>query len=139
MNDKQKEEEKGEAQEEPAPDLLERIASWISMLLLLGAAGFLIWEGRQNTAPPDFRAQVQKVWTSGGRHYVQLRIQNTGGKSVQNLDIQVALKENGQTIATSGSQLSWLPSRSTRQAVVIFEKDPRLHQVKVSFKGYENP
>ena len=84
-------EDSSKMQQEHAPDLLERIASWISMLLLVSAAGFLVWEGRGDPAPPDFRAQVQKVWTSRSQHYVQLRVENTGGKSVQNLGIQVAL------------------------------------------------
>lgn len=128
-----------EVQDAPAPDLLERIVSWISMLILLAAAGFLVWEGLGTATPPNFRVQTHKTWTARGRHYVQLHVENTGGQSVQNLGLRVALKENSRTVATSEAQISWLPARSSREAVVIFEEDPRPRRIDVHLLGYETP
>lgn len=126
-------------QQEPAPDLLERVVSWISMVVLLGAAGFLVWEGLGTAAPPDFEVQIRKTWTAHGRHYVQLRVKNTGGQSVQNLGLRAALKEGDRTVETSEAQVSWLPARSSREAVVIFDEDPRPHRLDIRLLGYETP
>ena len=131
--------ESRDASEEPAPDVLERLVSWVSLLLLLSAAGFLVWEGTRREAPPAFQTQIQKIWSSDGRHYVRIGIRNTGDESVQTLGVQVALLDGNRTVAASDAQLSWLPSHSERQAVVIFNKDPRLFELRVQLKGYEEP
>lgn len=124
---------------EPSPDMLERLVSWISALLILCAIAFLIWEGVSGTTPAAFELEISRIRIAGGQYYVSLKVRNTGGASVQNLGLRVDLQEGDQAIATSRTQLAWMPGHSEREAVVIFRHDPRRYQMEIHLEGYEPP
>lgn len=120
-------------------DPLETLVSLLSALLLLGAIGFLVWEGVSLTEPPTFEAETGAVWHSDGRYYLPLVVRNSGGESVQNLGLNVTLEEGARTVAQAETAIVWLPAHSQRRAVVIFDQDPKAYRIVTSFEGYEPP
>jgi uncharacterized protein (TIGR02588 family) len=131
--------QEGQAKQQEGSDPLETLVSVVSALLLLGAIGFLIWEGISLTEPPRFEAETGVMWTSDGRYYLPMEVYNSGGESVQNLGLSVTLKDGEKTVARTETAIAWLPAHSQRRAVVIFDQNPEAYRVVTSFKGYEPP
>ena len=125
--------------EQQGSDPLETLVSLVSALLLLGAIGFLIWEGVSLTEPPRFEAETGVMWTSDGRYYLPMEVYNSGGESVQNLGLSVTLKDGGETVTRAETAIAWLPAHSQRRAVVIFDRNPETYRVVTDFEGYEPP
>lgn len=121
------------------PDVLERVVSWASALLLVAALGYLIWEGLSERRPPTFAAQVDRVWDTEGRYYVELSVVNNGGESVQNLQFALELMRGDSTVVRAPGSLSWVPSHSERRATVILDRDPRAYEVAFVPQHYEFP
>ena len=121
---------------------VEKVVSGISLLLLLAAIGYLVWEGVGQTQPPSFDATVKSVrhpLVDGGDYYVLLEVRNKGGLSVQNLGIDAQVKDGQTTLAQTSTSLSWLPAYSKREVTVILGADPGEHTLEISFSGFENP
>ena len=122
-----------------ATNWLERLVTWTSGLLLLAAIVYLLLEGLAGTDPARFEAQPLRSWRGGEGHHVLLEVRNTGGTSVQNLQLTVELRDGERTVDQTRTGLSWLPAGSTREAVAIFGEDPAAYELEVSFDGYELP
>ena len=137
--DQSRQGQSSEDKQEKGSDPLETVVSLVSALLLLGAVAFLVWETFGVMQPPAFEAQPGPVWISGEHYYLPLTVHNTGGESVQSLELSVMLKKQGKTAAQAESSLQWLPAHSHRKMVVIFDEDPRQYELEIGFKGYELP
>ena len=118
---------------------LERLVSGVSLLLLLGAIGYLVWEGMRPAQPPSFAAEVREIRETTAGFDVRLVVRNDGSESVQNLTVRARVDDAGEILAEAETTLDWLPASSSRQAAVILPIDPRAHTLEVVFVGYELP
>ena len=125
--------------QQPPPNLFERVISWGSLLLLFATAAFLVRETLQREVPPSFETSTRTVRAAQGRYYLPVVVENTGGQSVQNLQLRVELREGADVVATAEGALEWLPAHSQREVVVIFDRDPQRYRVVVVLEGYERP
>jgi uncharacterized protein (TIGR02588 family) len=115
------------------------VVSWLSGLLLLGAAGYLVWEGTRPHVPPEFAAKLGEVRESGERFYLPLVIRNTGSESVQGLAVSLELRDAERVVERATTTVDWLPEGSSRRVVLILDEDPRAFRPVVGFEGYQVP
>lgn len=118
---------------------LERAVAGISLLLLVAVIGYLVWEGVAQNEPPTFEWRTSDVRAVASDHHVWLEITNVGGSSARNLDLRAEVRGGDTLVAEADASLDWLPTSSSRQAVVILPVDPREHTLEVVFVGYELP
>lgn len=114
--------------------------TWLSGLLLLAAAGYLVWEGMRTPAPAEFRAELGPVREADGRYYLPLLVRNVGDESVQGLGVSIELVDEDQSVVdSSAATVDWLPEGSSRGIVLIFHEDPGRYRSQVRFAGYQVP
>lgn len=118
---------------------LQIVVTWLSGLLLLTIVGYLVWEGTRAPSPADFSYQTEAIREATGSFHVPLLVINRGGESVQGLVVSLELVDGESVVERSSVTLDWLPEGSKRRVVLVFEQDPRLHQMKVGFDGYQVP
>lgn len=119
--------------------LLQIVVTWISGLLLLAVLGFLIWDGTRASAPAQFTTIMEPVRASGNRFYLPMKVENSGGESVQSLGLTVELLDGESVLESSSVTLDWLPEESTRSVVFVFEQDPENFRTRIEFEGYQVP
>ncbi|MEX2541457.1 MAG: FxLYD domain-containing protein [Trueperaceae bacterium] len=114
--------------------------TWLSGLLLLAAAGYLVWEGTRTPAPTEFSGELGAVREAGGRYYLPLLVRNHGDESVQTLGVSVDLLDEDESLVdTSATTVDWLPEGSSRSVVLILDEDPGRYRPEVRFGGYQVP
>lgn len=120
---------------------LELLAMWFSIILILAAAGFLVYEGVRPSSPASFRITTEPVRDAEGVHYVPLVVSNTGGQSAHSLRLEVRLDEKagGKPVEKSQLNVQWVPAGSERRATAAFEHDPAKYDLRVRVQGYEQP
>jgi uncharacterized protein (TIGR02588 family) len=118
---------------------LQIVVSWLAGLLLLGVVGYLVWEGTRTGVPAAFEARIEPVRESEDLYYLPLTVTNTGGESVQGLGVSLELFDGDTIVERSSATIDWLPEGSSRQVVVILDRDPRRYRPVVGFEGYQVP
>lgn len=119
---------------------------WMWGIAVLGLAlvalsiGFMLYKGAAAEAShADITVQVDSTLATRNGYLVKFRAVNTGGSTVEGLTIEGTLRNGSETLETSDTVLEWVPAHSEREGGLFFTSDPRLHQLQLRAKGYENP
>ena len=123
----------------PRETRVQIVVTWVSGLLLLAVVGYLVWEGTRPFTPAGFSAVIEEVRELEESYFVRLEVSNEGGQSVQGLAVVLELREGGEVVETAEGILDWLPESSSRELVLIVERDPRLFPPEVTFESYQIP
>ena len=123
----------------PRESWLQIAVTWVSGLLLLTVAIYLVWEGTRPFTPASFSADVREVREFEGSHFVRLEVSNVGGQSVQGLGVVLELRRGEEVVERASGVLDWLPEGSSRQLVLIVERDPQQFTPVVTYDAYQVP
>ena len=134
------EESSGEGGKEKKTSPWEWVVGVVSALLVLGAAGFMMYEGfTAPESPPRITLQVDTVIEAEHGYVVEFRASNEGYSTAAGLLVQGELKSDTGTVETSEATIDYVPSQSHRSGGLFFSEDPRRYTLELRPKGYDRP
>ena len=111
----------------------------ISALLVASSIGVLAWQGARGERPPELAVRVDSVVSRGGAHRVHVTVRNDGFATAATAHVRARLLRGASPVAESEVVVQWVPGRSSEHATLLFEEDPRVHDVDVRVIGFTEP
>ena len=124
---------------EPHP--LEWAIGGISAALVLSMIGFVLYQGiSASNEDADLKVAIVRIdETEGGDYSVQFQAANRADRTAAEVEIIGRLNSGAQTIETHSVTLDYVPARSTRMGVLLFERDPAAGELDIRAEGYRAP
>ena len=118
----------------------EWIAAAASLLLVLGAIGFLLFDARNSPrSAPSIRIAIDSIITAGDGLLVEFHARNAGTTTAAGVRVEGRLSSDSGVVETSEVTLDYVPGESARSAGLFFSLDPREHRLDIRPTGYERP
>ena len=122
---------------------LRKLAEWVSLgvslCLILGIAGFLLYETLRSSAPhPIVRTRLlhQEVKKVDGRFILPVEIQNRGERAIRLLRLEVSYTPPGGREETRELDVDYLGEKSGQTVYLYFDEDPKTLGVKAEPQFY---
>lgn len=120
------------------------VAEWISLgisiLLILGMAAYLVYQGLQ-PHPPYLPIAVRPLWSQmehgGGRYLLPLEVKNQGRRTARQLVVEVESTGPEGKPEKREITVDYLGERSTQKVYLSFDRDPRQAQLKAAPSYYQ--
>ncbi|MFN3648339.1 MAG: hypothetical protein ACK47B_02060 [Armatimonadota bacterium] len=115
------------------------VAEWISLgisvLLILGLSGYLLWQGL-GAETEHIPVQVRPLWGEvrplGGEYVVPIEVENQGRRTVRDLRIGITyVGEQGEEVEQD-TTIDYLGERSKTRVFVYVPTDPRQAQLEAT-------
>ena len=120
--------------------LLEWVFAGIGLVLVLGAAIFITWHGfTRGSSPPDIMLRAESVAERRNHYVVTIRATNLGATTAKGLKVEGELKRGEEVVESSEMTFDYVPPDSARKGGLMFMKDPRQYELRLTAKGYEVP
>lgn len=121
--------------------VLEWIAAAVGLVLTLTMLGFI---GRQvpepaRDEPPALQVRVERISEAAQAWVVEVTVENLSPTTAAAVQIEGALQDGEQVIATSQGSFDYVPGHSSRRGGLLFEQDPRGFELTVRALGYADP
>ena len=129
------------AEKRPPRNLAEWVTFSIASLILGTIAGLVIysWATKQERPPAFAINQGKEVRESQGQFYIPFEISNTGGKTVESVQIVAELRVNGQVEESGDQQIDFLSEGEKEEGAFVFRQDPRKGELTVRVASYKLP
>ena len=111
----------------------------LSALLVAGSIALLVWKAARDERPPELTARVDSAVARGGTHLVHVTVRNDGDVSVGAAHVRGRLRRDTVVVAEAETVVDWVPGRSAERATLLFDEDPRRHELDVRVVGYTEP
>src|SRR4051812_40640356 len=97
--------------EDAAPPVgpLERVATAVSVLLIVGLLSVLIWDAIHPDTEAAFEARPGRIAMVSGAYRVPVTIRNTGDESSKAVVVHLELVAADSVLAESDVTIDWLP------------------------------
>ena len=119
--------------------VLEWVAAGVGLVLILGAVGYLLWEGLNPQAgPPVLVATAERITPTAGGYVVDVTVENRGRNTAAEVEVEGTLR-GGQEPETAAIIFDYVPGRSRRTGGLVFQADPRRFPLAVVAKGHVTP
>ena len=122
------------------------LAEWVTLAIsvaivlgLLGLVTYLYLDDGLTSAVIEVTPLIGETRESGARFYVPVEIENTGGKTVEQLLVTVSLTLPNGSTEDAQFTVDFLAGGASQGAVASFSEDPREHEVGVSAVSYVEP
>lgn len=123
----------------PIASPLEWAVAALSVLLVLGAAGFLIRNAVRAPTPPRITLQVDSVVRAGEHYLVAFRAHNAGQTTAAGLTVEGEVQGDSGTVEKSQATIDYVPARGSRPGGLFFTGDPGRGSLRLRPMGYERP
>jgi uncharacterized protein (TIGR02588 family) len=112
----------------------------LGLALSLGVLAFLAYEAtRRDDEPPSLTVELGAPEPRGGAFQVPVTVTNQGARTAAGALIMVEAIWGSET-ETAEVELEWVPGRASRQAWVVFARDPSTaDEVQAKVAGFESP
>lgn len=129
------------AKKRPPRNLAEWVTFGIASLILGTIVGLVIysWVTKQERPPAFAINQGKEVRESQGQFYIPFEISNTGGKTVESVQIVAELRVNGQLEESGDQQIDFLSEGEKEEGAFVFRQDPRKGELTVRVASYKLP
>lgn len=113
----------------------------LSLIVLAFIFGFLGYDALTNEHDQnDIAIHLGNAEAHDGYYALPVSIENNGGQSVEDVEVEVTLLEGGRELETSSVTAPMLPRKSSRRAWVAFSTDPReADDLQARLVGYVLP
>lgn len=119
---------------------LEWIVFGVSVVILLGFVGslgyLLVVSGDR---PADLVVELGTPQEDSAGFRVPVRVRNRGDRTAEEVKVVVTLEPPGQMPEERELTFAFLPRRSERAGVVVFDRDPRCCRLAGDVASYERP
>lgn len=134
-------EQKDERRPEDEKNLLEWIVFAVSLLMVLGILGYLVYQvAIHEEGSPDLAINYVHDPAPHAPHRYFLRINNEGQETAEEVQVEMVLERDGEELETAALTLPYLPKQSAREGWVIFSKDPNeADTLYARVVGYKRP
>lgn len=131
---------RGERSEQSSgPDWVERLATIISAVLVLGVIAVLVWDAVHPDRPASLDVSTGRP-TAVGRHWhVPIVVRNSGDVAVQEVNVSVSLQHPDTTVRDIDIRIDWLPGRSERAIDAVFAVDPSRGKLTAEVQSFDEP
>ena len=124
----------------PTTSLAEWIVATASAALVLGALGFLVYDGnRSPRTPPEVTVEVDSIQTAGPGYLVLFRAHNTGRSTAAEVVVEGELEADTDKVETSETTIDYVPAEGEQRGGLYFRQDPRRLRLKLRAHGYREP
>jgi uncharacterized protein (TIGR02588 family) len=119
----------------------ELITFSIASLILLAIAGLIIysWISGRDRPPVLVIQQNGPVRQEQQQFYVPFEISNTGGETVDSVQVIAELRVNGSVKESGDLQFDFLSGGEKEKGTFIFNQDPRQGELSIRISGYRKP
>jgi uncharacterized protein (TIGR02588 family) len=108
------------------------VAEWVSLglsaLLILGLAGFLLFEATRPSSPhvfPVIQPLPDNSRSDGSLHTLPVEVRNTGSKTLRDLRLVLSYKGAGGNTEESDLEIGYLGESSSTTVYFYLGEDPR--------------
>jgi uncharacterized protein (TIGR02588 family) len=134
-------EESNEAQP-PKPSLLEKIATGVSVLLVLGVLTVLVVDAFHPNTEPSLATSVGPLRATNAAYRAPIRVRNTGDDAAKSVVVHAELRAGDSTLSEIDVTVDWLPGKSSRDVVALFargQQTPPATEVRAEVRGFTIP
>jgi uncharacterized protein (TIGR02588 family) len=119
----------------------ENVSFTISLLLLSLLVGLVVYEWiTKKDQPPILSVTTDsQVRQAGKQFYVPFTIANTGGETVESVEVTAQLDLNGKVEDVGSQQIDFLSDGETRSGAFILDRNPKKGELIVRVTGYRLP
>ncbi len=129
------------SQEKPSRSLAEWTTFGIASTILGAIAGLVIyaWVTEQDRPPVLTLERREQIREAQGQFYVPFTVENTGGETVESVQVVAELRVNGQVEESGDQQIDFLSDGETEEGAFVFRRDPRRGELTVRVASYKLP
>ena len=130
--------------EEAGPSGGRKLAEWVTMglsvVLVLGTVGYLVYLGLRGD-PPLVPVQItvlaDQSREKAGRYVVPVEVRNQGQRTLKNLKVRLSQRTAGGREEAGDLTIDYLGERATATVYVYLNKDPREQPLEVEPSNYQ--
>jgi uncharacterized protein (TIGR02588 family) len=119
---------------------LEWIVAGLGAVLVAGVFGVLMHEAlTYEDGPPVIVATVTDVHRTEGGYVVRFRTENRGSTTAAEVTMVGRLTQGERTLEEAGITLDYVARKSSREAGVVFQRDPATAMIDIKATSYRKP
>src|SRR5690606_28093111 len=120
-----------EKEEKEHPEDKKNILEWIifslSLLLISGIFGYLIYQSViYEPGSPDLVVTFKSDPSPNSPYRFHVSVENKGQETAEEVNIELVLKKGGQELEMATLQIPYSPKESTREGWLNFSKNPAM-------------
>ncbi|MEN9933609.1 MAG: hypothetical protein RLZZ387_188 [Chloroflexota bacterium] len=125
----------------PQKNWLEWSVFAVGLALIVGAAGFLAYEGLSGGEKTPLLAVEHGAARRAGEHFiVPVTVTNDGDETAEAVQVEVALERGGVELERAAFVLEFVPRASSGEGYAVFRSDPaEAERVSARVVGFVTP
>jgi uncharacterized protein (TIGR02588 family) len=124
------------------PSLLEKIATAISVVLVVSLFSVLVFDAFHPNTEPSLAATVGPLRETTLAYRAQITVRNVGDDAAKSVVVHAELRTRDSTLSKTDVTVDWLPGQSSRAVVVLFARAPSLPrptEIRAEVRGFTVP
>jgi uncharacterized protein (TIGR02588 family) len=118
----------------------EWVAAGLGLVMLLGVIGYSVWEGMADDAgPPSLSVAVEPVTKTAQGFTMPVAVRNASAATAGQVLVRGVLEQGGAVIEERTATFAYVPGRGEAKGGLVFSRDPRGYELKLTAEGYEEP
>jgi uncharacterized protein (TIGR02588 family) len=120
-----------------------KVAEWVTMgvslVLVLGVAGFLVYEGMNGDGvfvEADVKVLVEQAVERGGKYVVPIRVENRARRTLKDFQVRVTYRSAGGEKESEDVVIDYVGEREGATVYVYIDRHPRGAGVEARATGY---
>jgi uncharacterized protein (TIGR02588 family) len=131
---------KGSGQQTGEIPPLEWAVAFVGLVLVLSTIGFLLYQiVTDDDSPPEVSLTVGDVIEMEGGYLVEFNVLNRGGSTAARLMVQGELRDAGDSVETSQTEIDYVPPDSERSGGLFFTENPNDYELMLRPLGFQEP
>ena len=118
--------------------LWEWLMAGLGAAILVGALAFFAVQAMNPPGPPSLTVTRDSVVQSGAQYLVMFHVRNEG-RTVAGVAVEGVLEQGGVAVERANVVIPFAPNNSEANGALVFERDPRLAQVRIVIRGFTDP
>ena len=119
--------------------LAEWVTTGVSLVLVLGVAGFLIYEGMNQDSMfvgADVKVLVEQAVERGGKYVVPIRVENQARRTLKDFKVRVTYRSASGERESEDVVIDYVGERASATVYVYIDRDPRGAEMEARASGY---
>jgi uncharacterized protein (TIGR02588 family) len=115
-----------------------KVAEWVtlgvSLAIILGVAGYLLYQALQNEPPfiaPEIRPVLERVERRNGQYILPVEVRNPGRRTLRDLKIEISWQSAEGSKEHIDFTIDYLGESSTQTVFFYLNEDPKSLQPEV--------